>query len=239
MDSLLEKNIPFCIQARIGSSRLPAKILLNLGNKSILNNLVDRVHKIKKILKLHSKIFILVPINEVAFFENHVDLRKAKVFGGDHLNVAKRYLSFCKKYSSEYVWRITSDNPFLTYEPFEIIIDYFKNNKTKDIISLYHQKKLPNGNVISLLTKSQLNKICKYGNFNDRQHIVLKNKYSNIKNPEIPANLTYPNCDFSINEINDYYKLKKYHKFLSKNISLKKILTNKKLIRECFTKKNY
>lgn len=236
---MLISKIPFCIQARLGSSRLPGKILLELEQKSILNYLIDRLEKIKKKLKLQSKIYVLVPKDEFYFFQSHVNQKKAKVFGGSHLNLAKRYFSFCKEKNFNYVWRITSDNPFLAFEPFEIIINYIKKNSLKDPISLYHQKQLPNGNIISLLNYSQLRKICKFGNLKEKEHIILKNKYINIKNPEISPKLTRPKFNMAINNINDYYKLKKYFYFLNRNISLKKILENKNLVKACSAKKKY
>lgn len=40
------------IEARLGSKRLPDKLLLKLGNKTVFEFLVDRLKKIKKIDKI-------------------------------------------------------------------------------------------------------------------------------------------------------------------------------------------
>ena len=40
------------IEARLGSKRLPDKLLLKLGNKTVFQFLVDRLKKIKKIDKI-------------------------------------------------------------------------------------------------------------------------------------------------------------------------------------------
>ena len=48
----MKKNISCVIQARMGSSRLPGKILLNGYDRPLLIHLIERIKKSKKIDKI-------------------------------------------------------------------------------------------------------------------------------------------------------------------------------------------
>ena len=45
-------NIVLIIQARIGSSRLPKKMLLDLAGKTVIERVIERVKKVKYINKI-------------------------------------------------------------------------------------------------------------------------------------------------------------------------------------------
>ena len=83
MDCMLARNA-ISIQARIGSSRLPAKIFLTLQNNfSVLQNCVNRAIKISKELNLEKPI-IVCPKDDEALIVDHLKdfFKDIFIFGG-------------------------------------------------------------------------------------------------------------------------------------------------------------
>ena len=77
---MVNKNLGIIaiIQARLGSTRLPGKVLLNIESKPVLQHIVDRLKKVTKIdkviiattsnLKINSKITSYCKKNNIEFF---------------------------------------------------------------------------------------------------------------------------------------------------------------------------
>ncbi|MBQ3033657.1 MAG: glycosyltransferase family protein [Deferribacterales bacterium] len=99
-------NTGIIIQARQSSTRLPSKIMLPLGGKSVLGNVIDRAKK-------------ACPLVIVATTEEKDDdltVREAlkygaEVFRGSLNDVLLRYVAAAEKFSLDRVVRITSDCP--------------------------------------------------------------------------------------------------------------------------------
>lgn len=102
------KKIGIIIQARMGSSRLPAKVLKQIKGKSILSYQVDRVKR------LNYPIYIATTAKpqddqlEEFAFENQLS-----VFRGDEDNVLKRYYECALKNELDVIVRVTSDCPLI------------------------------------------------------------------------------------------------------------------------------
>ena len=100
------------IQARMGSSRLPGKVLSNLNNTPLLQILINRLHC------LDLPICILTTDQEIDdSIENFCAKQgKIKCFRGDEHNVAKRFIDAATYLNSNYFFRLTGDNPFVSIE---------------------------------------------------------------------------------------------------------------------------
>jgi spore coat polysaccharide biosynthesis protein SpsF (cytidylyltransferase family) len=217
MDCLL--NIPIIIQARMGSSRLPCKpfLLLNKG-KSIIEVLCRRALLISKKLNLAENIYLITPKDEVEIFKNFLSgINNIVIFGGSENNVAERYASAMEKYSIDACIRVTSDNPFVVIEVFKEILS-FRDILNHNAISFYHQKQLPNGTVISLITRNYAidaaKTTCRLAN----EHLIVtedKLLQTKIVKPEIDKKLCKPTLRFCIDHIDDYkYILNKRINFM-------------------------
>jgi len=97
------------IQARLGSTRYPRKIFLDLSNKPLIWHVVDRLKYSKKI-----KTIVL------ATSDTKTDDELAKwaknecviVYRGSENNVLKRFYFAAKQVSANIIVRITADDPF-------------------------------------------------------------------------------------------------------------------------------
>lgn len=121
------------VQARMSSSRFPGKVLLKIGKKSILQILLSRLSKSKKI----DKIVVCTSKNESddLIFKESKKI-KFEIFRGSENNVLDRFYKAAKKYKAKNIIRITADCPLI--DPGEIDrlikihsekkLDYTSNN---------------------------------------------------------------------------------------------------------------
>ena len=219
MDRVLKK-IPVIIQARISSTRLPAKIFLNIQGLSILEHLIIRLNRIKRKREYIGDVFIAVPKDEVKFFKQYlIEYKDIKIFGGDELNVLERFISLMKAFNLNLAFRVTSDNPLVCIDVFDILYKNINYLNSYKCISLFHQKKLPNGTVISLLSTRYLEFAQKLNDKIANEHLVIssKNKVEScIFNPEIKTD--YSNVRFCLDTLKDFIYLNKITNF--KNLPL-------------------
>lgn len=98
------------IQARMESTRLPGKVLLPLGEKTILENVIDRI----KQAKLIDKVVVATSINptndKIAELCERVGV---PCFRGSENDVLDRYYQAAKEFGAEHICRITSDCPLI------------------------------------------------------------------------------------------------------------------------------
>lgn len=112
-------NIGIIIQARMGSTRLPGKILRPFyGGKTLLETLLDNLHKIKG-----CKIIVATSDNS-----NNDDLEKflsergELVFRGSEQDVLDRFIKAAEAHNVEGIVRICSDNPFMDWHGIEMLV---------------------------------------------------------------------------------------------------------------------
>ncbi|OPX88180.1 MAG: 3-deoxy-manno-octulosonate cytidylyltransferase [Pelotomaculum sp. PtaB.Bin104] len=114
------------IQARMGSTRLPGKVMKDLFGKSVLAHVIERVNQIKSI----DDIIIATTTSERDdIVEQEAVNQGVKVFRGSEEDVLDRYYHAAKKYNARSVVRITSDCPLI--DPFisDEIINYFQEHE--------------------------------------------------------------------------------------------------------------
>lgn len=103
-------SIGIIIQARMGSERLPNKVLMDLSGKPVLKHIVDRVKQSKKV----EKIIIATTINPKD--DSVVDfckLEKLDYFRGSEENVLERFHNAAKVFEIDTIIRITGDCPLV------------------------------------------------------------------------------------------------------------------------------
>jgi len=104
------ENVVAIIQARMGSSRLPDKVMMPIAGKPMFWHVVDRVKKAKLIDE------VVVATSTNTKDKRIVDFCKknnVEVFTGSENDVLDRYYQCAKKYKAEIVVRITADCPLI------------------------------------------------------------------------------------------------------------------------------
>ncbi|NLJ17763.1 glycosyltransferase family protein [Globicatella sulfidifaciens] len=119
------------IQARMGSTRLPEKVMKNLQGKTVLEHVIERV----KQSKLIDEIIIATTTHERdAVIESEALRCGVKAFRGSEDDVLSRYYYAAKENKLDVVIRITSDCPLIDPGVLDEIINYYMKNKF-DIVS--------------------------------------------------------------------------------------------------------
>lgn len=131
------------IQARMGSTRLPGKVmeLLDGENASILYT----INQLKS-CKLIDKIIVATTTNsEDDVVDKFVSDLGIDVFRGDSDNVLSRYYQCAKKYSLSSILRVTADCPLIDPLIVDHGISLFFNNKC-DYVTNTFPRTFPDGN---------------------------------------------------------------------------------------------
>ena len=138
------------IQARLGSSRLPGKVMLLLAGKPLILRMFERVACSKYAGK------IVVAITEE---EDDNDLFKLckqnniETFRGNTLDLLDRHYEAAKQYGTDAVVKIPSDCPLIDPEIIDKVILYYINNRDKyDFVSNLHPPTYPDGNDVEIMS---------------------------------------------------------------------------------------
>jgi len=136
-------NIVAIIQARLGSSRLPGKVLLDIEGKPMLWHVVDRLKASKAI----GKIVVATSLNaENDAIEKFCAKYGILCFRGSEEDVLDRYYRAANAYKADVVVRITADCPFIDPSVTDgVIIKYISGKDSYDGASNTVVRKFPRG----------------------------------------------------------------------------------------------
>ncbi|MDM5303688.1 spore coat protein [Bacillus subtilis] len=116
-------DILFIIQARMGSTRLPGKVLRPLGSNRLLDILVHRVRKSAFYQKDRDNLVIATSDKETDdILEAHCVKYGFRVFRGSEERVLDRFVQVIKAVKPTVVIRLTGDNPFVDPELLDFMI---------------------------------------------------------------------------------------------------------------------
>lgn len=95
------------IQARLGSSRLPAKVLLPLPTgRTVIEEVIYRAKQIEGV----DEVVVAIPEKDAAILERYISVRCVK---GSETDVLSRYWMAAKIAAADVIVRITADCPML------------------------------------------------------------------------------------------------------------------------------
>ena len=129
----IEKKILVIIQARMDSTRLSGKVLMNIEGKPMLWHVINRLKFSKK---LDDVILAIPDTKESDILEEFAKENKIKYFRGSKENVLSRYYKSAKEFKCGIIVRVTSDDPLVDPKILDTIIekhlsrkaDYTSNN---------------------------------------------------------------------------------------------------------------
>ena len=110
------------IQARMGSTRLPKKMSLDLGGFPIIDWVITRSKRSKLIDK-----FILATSSSIEndYLIEVSNKHMIESYRGSENNVLSRFLEIALKENADIVVRICADNPLIDWDEIDRIIEYF------------------------------------------------------------------------------------------------------------------
>lgn len=120
------------IQARMGSTRLPGKILKGLMGKTVLQHVIERVQQAKSIDEI---IIATSTLDQDDLVVDEAVKCGVNYFRGSENDVLARYYGAAKDNNADIVVRITSDCPLIDPLVTDDIVNFFKDKKIYDIVT--------------------------------------------------------------------------------------------------------
>ena len=146
------------VQARVGSTRLPGKILKEICGKTILHHEIDRLKKCKEIDEI---VIATTDKEDDDKIVNEAKKLSVKYFRGSENDVLSRFYYSAKENNADIIVRVTSDCPCIDFEILDKMLIYFKEKykeKQVDYLSNTIKRTYPRGYDIEIFTFSALEK---------------------------------------------------------------------------------
>lgn len=153
----MNKKSVAIVQARMGSTRLPGKVMKLLAGKTVLAHVIERI----RACPLLNEVVVAtttLPKDDIIVSES---LRHgAKIFRGSEQDVLSRYFGAAQEYGAEIVIRITSDCPLLDSEILTQMTALFIEKRSKgeaiDYLSNTLELTFPRGLDVEIFTFTAL-----------------------------------------------------------------------------------
>jgi spore coat polysaccharide biosynthesis protein SpsF len=112
-------SVGVVIQARMGSKRLPGKVLKKIGQHSLLEHIFFRLSRMTKLTVIVATTNNAIDLDIVKCCDNH----GVQSFLGDENDVLSRYFFCSTEWGFDHIVRLTADNPFVDIEFLECLIN--------------------------------------------------------------------------------------------------------------------
>ena len=130
------------IQARMGSTRLPGKVLLDLAGKPMLERVVNRVGRARRIDELVVATTTQPGDDRLAEF---CGARAWPFFRGSESDVLDRYYHAARKFGAQTVVRITSDCPLIEPEMIDRVVAELEDGASDYACNILPRRTFPRG----------------------------------------------------------------------------------------------
>lgn len=214
------------IQARLGSTRLPNKMMLSLHGKPIIEWVIRRVRQSKFL----DDIVVAIPnTSENDLLEKYINKLGANVYRGSEENVLERFYKAVENSKATHIVRICADNPLIDGNEIDNLIKFYMNN-----LCHYAYNHIPKNNlypdglgaeIVSFDVLEDLNNIVEEP-FH-KEHCLSyisdnSDKYIIRTFDPVDEDLHHPELKFDVDTFEDYHKLSM--KDLNINISPKELV---------------
>ena len=218
------------LQVRVNSKRLKGKSIIPIfQNKSSLDLIVDKFHKIKEIEKFY--VATGPKLKNLKVFDK-LKNKKVNIFFGSENNVRRRFEIILKKEKPDLIIRATGDNPLVDLNLTKYLIKYIKLNKKYSYVK-FDDKFIPTGSGVEIFRSNFFFKHLKSDNSNFAKehvtfHMMNKKGAILIKTPK-KLSTSFP-IRLTVDTLEDF-KFVKYIYYKIQNPDILKINTYfKKLI---------
>jgi len=214
------------LQARLASSRFPQKVLAELGGKTVLAHIIERL----KLATRPDEICVAIPEdkseNALADALTGMEVALTRGSGSDVLG---RYIQAAYQTNADLIVRCTADNPLVSPEEIDRQLDELVADPALDYVITdgYPMGVTPES--FTLKTLEKLDYLGKHHNF--REHVTLYLRKHpgpfSIKTLAAPSELTWPDLKLSFDTPRDFELLKAIYERLYQpgvHLELKRVL---------------
>jgi len=170
------------IQARMNSKRLPGKVLMPLGDKTVLGNVIHRISK----CKLIDGIVVATPDPKII---TEAIKHGAHYYLGDEMDVLGRYCKAARFFNADIIVRITADCPYIMPDIVDRVIE---SSNRFDYASNILKRTYPKGFDCEVFTVKELDRANKIATKpEEREHVT-------------PYIIEHTMCKYSVEDKEDF-----------------------------------
>lgn len=158
------------IQARMGSTRLPGKVMMKIDKRNpVLYYVIKQLQNSKYLSKIVVATTGIQEDDIVVEFVNEMDI---DYFRGSSTDVLDRYYKCAKKFSLSSIVRITADNPLIDPLIVDKVIEKF-NSDSYDYVTNTQPRTFPQGTETEMFSFQALEKAwCEAKKPSEREHVT-------------------------------------------------------------------
>ena len=186
----MELNTILITQARLGSKRLPKKVMLQISDKSLLEIHLERLKQAKEI----DKIIVASTTNKSDELIYNKSIKLGfDCYRGSEENVLDRFYNAVKDYNPKWIVRVTSDCPLIDPILVDSVIKFVKKSD-KDYGSNVLIEHFPDGQDIEVFKFSALKKAWEMATLkSELEHVTpfIKNN-SDFNGKDIFSSINFP-----------------------------------------------
>jgi len=151
------QKVGIIIQARMGSTRFPGKILKILDkDEKVLDVIIQRMKMCKQVDEI---IIATTPDKQNSSIIDVAKSHDVSYCIGSEDNVLERYHKCAKEYQLDLVIRLTSDCPFVDPKIVDEMVDFYINNNYDYIQNIHESTNFPRGFDVEILSYDVLDKV--------------------------------------------------------------------------------
>ncbi|KAF3362075.1 hypothetical protein PHSC3_001386 [Chlamydiales bacterium STE3] len=172
MSSETSLRVIIIVQARMGSTRLPGKVLKEVLGKPLLTHLIERLKKSKLAKQI---VIATTKLPEDDLIEQLANDQQVSIFRGSEDDVLERYLLAAREVQADVIVRITSDCPLMDPEIVDKGIGLFLSHFPQyDYVSNTLYRTYPRGMDVEVFSMKALETAALLArNPAEREHVTL------------------------------------------------------------------
>jgi len=204
------------VQARMGSSRLPGKVMKKIIDGYLLDYVIKQLLSSKKIQKIIVATTDLVEDNVIC---NHLRSQKIDFFRGSSEDVLDRYYECAKQYQVDVIVRITADNPLIDPNIVDLTINKYENQKC-DLATNTITRTFPYGTEVEVFSLKALEKAWKFAKKpSEREHVTpyFYNNPTKFKIHHVQNQKNLSTFRWTVDQIEDFVLVQKIVSKINKN----------------------
>ena len=210
-------NVVALVQARMGSIRLPGKVLKKINDRPLIELLLERLSKSKEL----SEIVVATsdaPENDK--LQSFVETLGYRCTRGSEKNVLNRFYESAKFTNADAIVRITADCPLIDPTLVDECIKNFKNLKV-DYFSNTDPRTYPDGLDISVMTFESLKRANNEANSEfDREHVTsFIRRSENFSKSSLKFTEDLSSLRWTVDEPEDFLLVKNIFDYFSPSIN--------------------
>ncbi len=210
----MKKRVEVIIQARMGSNRLPGKVMMDLCGKPVLWHILQRVKQAKLVDEIVVATSAQKADDEIYNYLNSIG---TKCFRGSEDDVLARYYYAAKQYPADAIVRITADCPLIDPHIIDKVISSFSISACEYASNTGDERKYPRGLDCEIFTCNLLNRAF-YEAVQDyeREHVTPFMYWKQDSILSIENNNNYADMRWTLDTIEDFQLINEIYKYFYK-----------------------